>query len=66
MNENINKLKEVGLDFMGFIFYGKSKRSVFHGDINAAFVENISGVEKVGIFVNAELIEIKRAVKAYR
>ena len=55
--DNIQALLEVGLDFMGFIFYEKSARYV--DEVALAKIpqlfDNQSNVKKVGVFVNAGL-----------
>ena len=47
---NIAQLQELSPDYMGFIFYEKSKRFVgnsFRPDLNA-----LKDIQKVGVFVN--------------
>ena len=63
--ENISELIKLKPDYMGFIFYGKSKRFVS----NFPEIEIPSEIKKVGVFVNEpidELIEIveKNALEA--
>lgn len=48
--DNIREIAGLKPDFMGFIFYPKSKRYV--GELNAEFVKGVKEVEKVGVFVN--------------
>lgn len=50
--ENIADIAALKPDFMGFIFYPKSKRYVGE-DFQKSIVENIpEGIKKVGVFVN--------------
>ena len=52
---NISELLKLQPDYMGFIFYGKSKRDVADG-LDAQLLNAFpSSTEKVGVFVNAEL-----------
>jgi len=46
--ENIKSVAALGPDYLGFIFYDKSKRN-FDGHIPDA----VQGIKKVGVFVNA-------------
>lgn len=64
--DNISQLLGTGLDFMGFIFYEKSKRSVPQGNLNEVFANSISEVKKVGVFVNDSLDAIMEATKNYQ
>lgn len=55
--QNVKALLEVGLDFMGFIFYEKSARYVDDAawkNISEVF-DNQQDVPKIGVFVNASL-----------
>ncbi len=55
--QNVKALLEVGLDFMGFIFYEKSPRYVDDkawGEVVEVF-DNQQDTKKVGVFVNPEL-----------
>lgn len=63
--DNINSLLQVKLDYIGFIFYKKSKRHVL--DIGAQpFIQDIKGVKKVGVFVNEELETVKEIIIDYK
>jgi len=55
--ENIKELLEVGVDFIGFIFYGKSTRFVDDDSLVkiAEVFDNQQDVKKIGVFVNADL-----------
>ena len=55
---NIEEIASIGPDYMGFIFYDKSPRFIA-GPQDLRFPED---VKKVGVFVNAEIGEIKDKV----
>jgi phosphoribosylanthranilate isomerase len=63
--EQLQALEQLGIDFAGLIFYENSKR--FVGDkLNAKKSEIRSlQIKKVGVFVNAEIDNIKKKVKEY-
>lgn len=63
--QNIKDLLSLKPDFIGFIFYEKSPR--FVGDELDADLLKVfpSEVKKVGVFVNAELNEVKSKVDEY-
>jgi phosphoribosylanthranilate isomerase len=50
---NIREIADLGPDYMGFIFYGKSKRNV--GALDEKLLLSLMDVLKVGVFVNAPL-----------
>jgi phosphoribosylanthranilate isomerase len=54
--DNIVGLTSLAVDYIGFIFYEKSKR--FVGDANQEYIKRLKGLIKVGVFVNADLAEI--------
>jgi len=60
--ENIEQIAQLNVDYMGFIFYPKSKRYV-----GEKFEIPVIGnkIKKVGVFVNAELNHILEKVKQY-
>ena len=58
--ENIRALAELDIDYMGFIFYEKSKRYT----TSAATVDLPTSVKKVGVFVNASLSEVQEKIEA--
>lgn len=74
--ENIRQVSALGIDWMGFIFYAGSPRaiggkpetgSVFSEEEDRA--QTIQGnlpVEKVGVFVNAEVEEILQTTEKFR
>ncbi len=60
--ENLKQLIQVGPDYIGFIFYKKSKRFVGDND-TISFIKPLN-IPKVGVFVNEENSEIIRHAKA--
>ena len=62
---NIEQVAELGIDYMGFIFYEGSKR--FVGDLLE--VDCLSklptGMKKVGVFVNAPISEVIKLANKY-
>jgi phosphoribosylanthranilate isomerase len=63
--EQLQQLEDLGIDFAGLIFYEKSAR--FAGEKLACFKSQISNLKlkKVGVFVNANLSAIKKAVEDF-
>jgi phosphoribosylanthranilate isomerase len=60
--EQVQELDELGVEFAGFIFYPRSPRYVLNS-MDAAAVKKIKGrINKVGVFVNATVEEVLRAV----
>ena len=55
--ENIKSVATLGPDYLGFIFYGKSKRN-FEGDIP----DLAHTIKKVGVFVNATILDINSRI----
>ncbi|MCB9449056.1 MAG: phosphoribosylanthranilate isomerase [Flavobacteriales bacterium] len=62
---NIRKVAELGIYFMGFIFYPKSPR--YAGDIlEPSVVQSLpSSIRRVGVFVNAKQEDIIRTADSY-
>ncbi|WP_343563539.1 phosphoribosylanthranilate isomerase [Sphingobacterium sp.] len=54
--DNIAAVTALDVQYIGFIFYEKSKR--FVGDTGREYIKGVKGVAKVGVFVNASLTEI--------
>lgn len=52
--ENIRKVADLHPDYMGFIFYTKSKRNVAD-TLDEKLLRNLTGINKVGVFVNEEV-----------
>ncbi|MBN9300045.1 MAG: phosphoribosylanthranilate isomerase [Filimonas sp.] len=60
--EQVYELDDMGVDFAGFIFYPKSPRYVYK-TMPSTEIKKIRGkINKVGVFVNATVDEILRAV----
>ncbi len=60
--EQVYQLDEMGVEFAGFIFYPKSPRYVYK-TMPAAEIKRIKGnINKVGVFVNADVDEVLRTV----
>lgn len=60
--ENISSLIGLKPDFVGFIFYQKSKRFV----ADFPLIEFPESIKKVGVFVNEEINEVVKKVKDYQ
>jgi len=60
--ENLSSLLALKPDFVGFIFYHKSKRFV----TNFPKVNFPEGIKKVGVFVNESIEEVLRLVDKYQ
>ncbi len=58
--ENIAEVIKLQPDFLGFIFWGKSPR--FFDDVIPELPDSI---QKVGVFVNASLVEIQSKIKQH-
>ncbi len=58
--DNILEVSQLLPDYLGFIFYKKSSR-YFDGEI----LEIPKSIKKVGVFVNASLVEINGKIKKY-
>lgn len=61
-SENISELMTLKPDYIGFIFYARSKRYV----ADFPQIEIPSSVKKVGVFVNETIDEIIEIVKKYK
>ncbi|MEX6687356.1 phosphoribosylanthranilate isomerase [Danxiaibacter flavus] len=62
MPSQVQQLDEMGVDFAGFIFYPKSPRYALK-QMTANELKKIKGkINKVGVFVNAEVDEVLRIV----
>ena len=57
--ENISELIKLKPDYMGFIFYAKSKRYV----TNFPEIKIPSEIKKVGVFVNESIEDIMKLLK---
>jgi len=63
--ENLEQLCDLAPEFVGFIFYSNSKRFVGGNPDPALFQIPGPDIRKVGVFVNQEISQVKRAVNAY-
>lgn len=61
--ENIKQLVRLPIQYIGFIFYEKSKR--FVGDLNIAELNIPSRIKKVGVFVGSPLDEVEHLAKKH-
>lgn len=63
--ENIDQLKQLPVDFMGFIFYPKSPRYI--ADVQPEFLTSLpKTLNRVGVFVNEDIKTIAHIVERYR
>lgn len=61
--KNIEAIQKLKPDFIGFIFYNKSKR-FFKRELNQnSFILNLNYINKVGVFVNASMEEIMQEIQ---
>jgi phosphoribosylanthranilate isomerase len=60
--EQVTQVQEMGVDFVGFIFYPKSPRYVFKR-MTIAELKKIRNINKVGVFVNTPLDEVLAMVE---
>lgn len=64
-SQNIKELLKLKPDYMGFIFFDKSKRHAI--DLDRELLRSFpSTTQKVGVFVNAPLDEVKEKVDEFR
>ncbi len=63
-SDNIRQLVEIKPDFIGFIFYKKSKRFVDNLDIKSLKIPK--SIKIVGVFVNSTIEEVLEKVKLYK
>lgn len=62
--DQILQLEEMGVDFAGMIFYKKSPRSVWKGDLTPEEIKkSVRKINLVGVFVNEELDVVLRTVE---
>ena len=61
----IEALQKLTPDYMGLIFYAKSPRYVIGKELEPVWVRNISGVKKIGVFVNESIGVIRQRVEEY-
>lgn len=63
--ENIRAIDELQPDFMGFIFYPKSKRFVNLNDISKSFQKIDDEIKKVAVFVNETADNINQILNGF-
>lgn len=61
-DENIHQLAQLGIDYIGHIFYPKSARYI----AEAKLLNSNPSIKKTGVFVNASLEEISQAIQSYQ
>ncbi|MNG61775.1 N-(5'-phosphoribosyl)anthranilate isomerase [compost metagenome] len=61
--DNIVAVTALAIDYIGFIFYEKSKR--FVGNANQEYIKGLKCITKVGVFVNASLTEINDKIEEF-
>ena len=65
-SQNISDLAKLNPDYMGFIFFEKSKRDVSKELAKIDLDRLPSTIKKVGVFVNATNEEIHKQIKSFR
>lgn len=61
--ENIREVLALQPDYIGFIFYPASKR--FADQLDASWASQLAGVTKTGVFVNAQVDEVRARIDQY-
>ncbi|UIR55176.1 phosphoribosylanthranilate isomerase [Sphingobacterium sp. SRCM116780] len=61
--DNMLDLIKLPIDYMGLIFYEKSKRYI--STIDAHFIKSLQGVKKIGVFVNSSEQEILNQINNF-
>ena len=65
-SENIREILKSDPDYIGFIFYEKSKRFVDAIDLDVLREIEDQGISKVGVFVNASIEEVEEKWRSHR
>lgn len=65
-SENIKQISDLEIDYLGFIFYPKSKRNAENLLDKAVFDSIPKRINKVGVFVNAEKTYIEQMAKKFQ
>jgi len=60
--ENIAALAELGVNYIGFIFYDKSSRNAMGLDVNV----DTNGLMRIGVFVNEAVDFVQQKIKTYK
>lgn len=63
--QNLEQVCALDPEFVGFIFYKASRRFIGNKPDRALFDIPGSEIKKVGVFVNEELEEVKKAIEIY-
>lgn len=64
--DNITSLSAIQPDFMGFIFYKKSKRYVGNLSLEKMEQTHLKKIKRVGVFVNETIEEITNLAKQFK
>ena len=64
--ENLEQLCALAPEFVGFIFYSRSKRFVGNFPDSALFQIPGPEIKKVGVFVNEEISRVRIAIQKYK
>ena len=62
--DNIEKINSLLIDYLGFIFYKKSKRTILDNSENINFIKELKN--KVAVFVNEKQDNIQSYIKKYQ
>jgi len=62
---NIEAVVRLNPDYIGLIFYAKSKRYIGDQLYLSSYLRSLKGIKKVGVFVNASSEEIAEKTKVY-
>jgi phosphoribosylanthranilate isomerase len=65
-SEQLEKLREIGADYAGLIFYEGSNRFAGERIKNSKLKIQNTDIKKIGVFVNAELNVVKKTIKDFR
>lgn len=63
--EQLKALQELGIDYAGMIFYEKSKRNIGEQVNSQLSMVNQLTIDRVGVFVNAEMEVVLKAIKDF-
>lgn len=63
--EQLKALQELGIDYAGMIFYEKSKRYIGEQVNSQLSMVNQLTIDRVGVFVNAEMEVVLKAIKDF-
>jgi len=63
--QNLEQVCELVPEFVGFIFYEGSKRFVGKNPDPALFILPVSGIKKVGVFVNEDPKQVRKSIELH-